>query len=152
VNADIRFHRDGNLVALADERLLVFVRTGLLTVPALETMEGLKASVLASPKPKGVLAIFTATAGVSHNSLVERQRVFVRGIASEVPDISFAVVVLGDTVHAIAIRTVLRLFVMGRSNMAAFRDVGEGSRWLAGRMGIDAATLERTAAGLVTRC
>jgi hypothetical protein len=149
---DVRFHGDDSLVALADGRLLFFVRKGLLSMPVLETLEGLKATVLASPKPKGVLAIFTSTAGVSNNALVERQRVFVRTIANEVPDISFAVVVLGDTVHAIAIRTVLRLFVMGKSNMAAFRDVGESCRWLAGRMGIDAPTLERTAAELVERC
>jgi len=47
---------------------------------------------------------------------------------------------------------VLRLFVMGKSNMAAFRDVGEGCRRLAGRMAIDPPTLERTAAALVERC
>ncbi len=126
---DIAFHADDNVVAIIDERVMIFARSGPLTMPALECLESMKPRLLKSLQPKGVLAVLPGTAGVSKDAIVERQRQFVRTVTAEVKDLSVGVVIVGDSIQAMAMRAVGRVFVIGRANMDTFRDVSLGARW-----------------------
>lgn len=151
MTVDIAFFRDSNIVALVDERAMIFARSAPLTMPALECLESMKPRLLKSLQPKGVLAVLPGTAGVSKDAIVERQRQFVRTVTAEVKDLSVGVVIVGDSIQAMAMRTVGRVFVLGRSNMATFRDVEAGATWLADKMGINADTFRATVRDVVGR-
>ena len=148
---DVAFQQDNNIVALVVERALVFARSAPLTMPALACLESMKPRILKSALPKGVLAVLPGTAGVSKEAIVERQRQFVRQVTQEVPDLFVAVVIVGDSVQAMAMRAVGRIFVLGRGNMATFREVDAGAAWLAQRMAMDEGGLTATVRELVGR-
>jgi hypothetical protein len=151
MNIEVNLHQDNNIVALIDGRVAFIARSGVLTMPALRCLESMKARLLSDPRPKGFLAVMPGTAGISKEEIVERQRQFIRQVSAEVKDLSFAIVILGDSVQATAMRVVGRIFVLGRQNMATFSDLGAGAGWLAERTGMDASTFRGIAADLVDR-
>jgi hypothetical protein len=136
----------GNVVARLDASVLLFVRTRPLTVAALDAIEGVANKIEQFRQgPVGALAVIDGQAGLSDNALLTRQRAFLKGFVRGDGDVYLAMVVQGDSVQSIAMRAVVRMFMLGkkRTSLLTAR-VEPAARWLAERTGETSAELEAT--------
>jgi hypothetical protein len=97
--------------------------------------------------PLGLLAVVPGTAGLSEKALLERQRAMIGGVMTDA-SIAFALVVLGDSVHATLMRSAVRVALLGKRNALLTPEVSEGARFLAPRLGLETAAIEAAVATL----
>lgn len=136
---EVKHRAEGNAVALLDGRVLLFTRNGRLTSAALDAIEELatsRARTATAHEPVGALAIVNGDAGLSDNWLLERQRELLRSLKAT-PHLSFAFCVVGESVQAIAMRAVVRVFVLGSTGMRMFTEPSSAAQWLAPRVGME---------------
>lgn len=147
---EVKHQAEGNAVALLDARVLLFTRSGRLTAAALDAVEALATHCVPAATqraPVGAMAIVDGDAGLSDNRLLERQRALLRSLKAA-PHVSFAFCVGGDSIQAIAMRAVVRVFVLGSASMRMFTDAPTAAEWLAGRIGMEPGVLLRAVAAL----
>jgi hypothetical protein len=97
--------------------------------------------------PLGLLAVVPGTAGLSEKALLERQRAMIGGVMTDA-SIAFALVVLGDSVHATLMRSAVRVALLGKRNALLTPEVSEGARFLAPRLSLETAAIEAAVATL----
>ncbi len=143
-----------NCVALFDERLLLFTRTQPLTRGALDHAEALVNEHVAkasSALPVGSFVVLPGDAGLSPHDLLERQRRLFERLKRE-PYVFSAVCVLGSSPQTIAMRAVVRLFLMGRPTMQLFSDTETAARWVARALKLDAGAVLDAHRTMAARC
>lgn len=146
------YEQRGNVVARIDAAVLLFVRTRPLEREALDAIERLALGIDEFRKgPVGALAVIDGQAGLSDNTLLQRQRIFLRGFVRSEGDVYLAMVVLGDAVQSIAMRAVVRMFMIGRKTMHLDSDLDRAARWLGERVGRDPGEIAATARQLAAR-
>lgn len=136
---------DGNVVARLDASVLVFVRTRPLTVAALDAIESVAHKIEEFRRgPVGALAVIDGRAGLSDNALLTRQRKFLNGFVRADGDVYLAMVVQGDSVQSIAMRAVVRLFMLGKRTCLMSARLEDAAAWLGKQTGEDAEELVAT--------
>lgn len=143
-----------NCVALFDERLLLFTRTRLLTKGALDQSEAIVNEHVAkasSARPVGSFVVLPGDAGLSRHDLLERQRRLFERLKRE-PHVFSAVCVLGSSPQTIAMRAVVRLFLLGRPSMQLFSDTESAARWVARALKLDERAVFDAYRTMVARC
>ncbi len=139
----VTYQAERNAVGLLDDRVLLFARSARLAPAALDAIEAFAAThrpLASAERPLGALALVVGAAGLSENSLLERQRVFLRELRAT-PHVWFAFCIVGDGVQAVAMRAVVRVLMLGSSGMRMFTDQASAARWLGERVGVDPAAI-----------
>lgn len=145
VTLELRHREAGNVVAMLDKRLLVLVRSGMLTEAAFGYIGSeLEATRVAGRKPVGCLSVVLEGAGMSDGAMLARQRVLMRQLLAD-ESTSLALVTLGDSVQTAMIRSFIRVGSVGKRNIKVCSTVSEAAGWLAPRMDIRIDALERAA-------
>lgn len=128
---DVIYSSVGSRIGVVDRRLYVFVRREQLSVAALDAI----ADHIRDRKGQtvGLLAVVPGDAGLSDNTVLDRQR---RMMAEFFADPLFFVgfVVLGTSVQAILMRSVVRLAFVGKRNASLTANTVDGARFLAPRL------------------
>jgi hypothetical protein len=139
------YRDEGNYLVVWD-RVVIQVRTGALTLAALDVIEPAVHLARARLKlPVGALGILEPTAELPPPEVRKRQRAFFEAMLDTKGTFG-ALVVLGDGVEAFARRAVFRTLRFGRPGMRVFDDIATGAAWLGERIGIEASALEEVAA------
>lgn len=128
----------GNAVGLVDQRLCVFVRVERLQEGALDVISDVVRR--RTPGPFGMLAVVPGSAGLSEKALLEHQRALIGDVLADA-SVAFALVVLGESVQATLMRSVVRVALLGKRNALLASDVSAGAAFLGPRLGLDAARI-----------
>lgn len=146
----VAFESRGNVVARLDSSALLFARARPLVPEALDSIE-LTARAVDEIRegPIGALVVVPGDAGLSDNALLDRQRAFLRSFVR--PDVFVVMASLGDSAQAIAMRAVVRLFMIGRRTMHMASSIEGAALWLGDRIGRDPRELERHARDVLAR-
>jgi hypothetical protein len=130
-------HRhDGNTVVLLDDRALIFVRSRALTGEALDAIDAVidrVAPKAMAERPAGVLAILPGDAGLSRDDLLARQREIFGG-ARKHQHIWVSICVHGHSAQTIVMRAVVRMLLLGQSNMRMYPTPEAAIAWFASRL------------------
>lgn len=128
----------GNAVGLLDGRALLFVRSRALTVDALDAI----AETIDRIAPRatadwlvGALAIVPGDAGLSRQDLLARQRK-IFGAARAMDHVWVSFCVYGESAQTTAMRAVVRLLLLGRSNMKMHAKTEAAIVWFSARLGL----------------
>jgi hypothetical protein len=135
------YRDEGNYVVVW-ENVLIHVRTGDLTLAALDAIEPAVHLARAQMKPPyGALGVQEPSAEMPSPDVRKRQRALFEGMLTA-KGTFVVLVVLGDGVGAIARRTVFRTLLFRRKEVAVFDDVASAASWLAERVVVAPKTLE----------
>jgi hypothetical protein len=143
---EILFADRDNVVARRD-RLLVQYRRGPLTLEVIDRI-GTDASLLRAGlagRKTALLAVVAEGAPSNPPEVRERLRELIRSFA-EHPGTRIALVIEGDGMSALAMRTITRGVLLGQPRLRAGRTVVEVAPWLAEHLGIAAADVVAIAA------
>lgn len=80
------------------------------------------------------------SAGLSDKPLLERQRALIHEVLADT-SVCFALVVVGDSVHATLMRSVVRVALLGKRNAVMASNVVEGAQFLAPRLVLEAGAI-----------
>jgi hypothetical protein len=130
-----------NFVGVLDEQVLLFTRAGPLTTTALDHCEAIineRVSKATSAKPVASLVVLPGDVGLSRHDLIDRQRRLFDRLKAE-RFVFSAACVLGTSAQCVAMRAVVRLFLLGRPKMKLFSEVEPATLWLARATSVDAA-------------
>ncbi len=129
-----------NFVGVLDEQVLLFTRAGPLTTTALDQCEAIineRVPKATSAKPVASLVVLPGDVGLSRHDLIDRQRRLFDRLKAE-RFVFSAACVLGTSAQCVAMRAVVRLFLLGSPKMQLFSEVDPATRWLAGATSVDA--------------
>lgn len=132
-SVSVRYDAESNYVALVEQRLLLFTRTRLLTKASLDGAEAVireQVPKATAARPVGAFVVLPGDAGLSRHDLLERQRKMFDRLKAE-RTVYSAMVVLGSSPQCVAMRAVVRLFLIGSPTMQLFSEVEPAARWLA---------------------
>jgi len=77
--------------------------------------------------------------------------VFLTTALRELPDLSVAIVVVGDSAQAIAMRAVTRVMSLGKRQLSLHADVNAAANWLDPRISIEGVQLAGVLAEIMPR-
>jgi hypothetical protein len=141
-------HREErNVVALFEQRVLMFVRSGPLTEAALRAMSDvglLLASVASEERSHGFLGVVPSEAGASDARLYDSQLALFRSVGAA-QHVYAALCVLGDHGHHSPVTHVARSLSALLPNAMVFDETASATRWLSERLSLDARALGRAA-------
>ncbi len=143
---EVIHRRAGNAVGLLEGRALIFLRDRPLTEEALEAVANTVHRTTLT-RPAGALAIIPGDAGLSSERLITRQRKIFQE-AKRLDDVWLSFCVQGDGVQAIAMRAVVRMFVLGQPRSTLHAKPETAIVWFAGRLGLSVETVRAAVAAL----
>lgn len=121
--------------------LIVHVRTGEMTVEALEHLEMTGRLIRAQVRGAGAgISIVESTAGMVATSARAKQREVIRGVVAD-PRGTFVLVSFQEGARAIATRMLVRAVAAASSRFHLASDVAEAGRLAATHIGVEAATV-----------
>ncbi len=136
---DVIYSGTRSRIGVIDRRLYIFVRQEQLSLAALDAIAaGIRER---KGQTAGLLAVVPGDAGLSDNAVLDRQR---RLMAEFIADTLFSVgfVVLGTSVQAMLMRSVVRLAFVGKRNASLTANTVDGARFLAPRLQLSQAEIE----------
>jgi len=127
----------GNAAALVLDRYFMQVRMGALTEEALAAYHGsITAQLNRHPHvPLGSFHVVDGSAPTPPTEMRDRQRNYMGPVLAR-KDIFVSTVILGEGIQATAMRTIIRLLVLGNKRMHHASALEEGARWLADNVGV----------------
>lgn len=133
-SAEILVQEEGNLVARY-RNVLIQIRSGAMTASVLDRIEnGALLMRASSGGPVGAIAILEEGASLAGPAVRNRQMEVLRSLLSD-PRTHLSSVVLGDSIGTRALRTFMRLALLGKPRVHAAATVDEAIDWLCKRLG-----------------
>lgn len=133
MSVSVSYAAESNYVAMVDQRLLLFTRTRPLAKAALDAAEAIineHVPKATAARPVGSFVVLPGDAGLSRHDLIERQRKLFDRLKAE-RTVYTAAVVLGSSAQCMAMRAVVRLFLLGSPAMQLFSEIEPAARWIA---------------------
>lgn len=133
---------EGNLLARAGN-VVIQVRRGMMSASVLDRMESAARLLRASSAgPVGGIAVIEEGAQLAGAELRTRQAQVVRALLSD-PRTHLVSVVLGDSVGTRAVRTVMRVLLLGTPRLHTASTLEDGVAWLSARVNMPVVSLMR---------
>ena len=129
------FSDAGSAVALVEERVLVQVRWGELTVRTVEAIGAEARKAMARDARTGALLVQEATAVVPDGDAREVQRRVIGELVKGNPGLRIAAVVLGNDIGARLRRSMGRMLAIGDKRFGHFEAVADATAWLSREIG-----------------
>lgn len=127
---EILVQDEGNVVA-RERNVVVQVRRGVITIPLLDRIESqVRLLRAATSGPVGAIAVVEEGASLASGEVRMRQAALVRALVAD-PRTRMASVVLGQSVGTRAVRTVMRVLLMGAPHLHTAASIEDGAAWLA---------------------
>ena len=130
---EVLFRDAGNAVGLLDGRVLVQVRWGEITRPAVEAIGAAAQRCIAPLAPDewiGALLVQEPGAGVPDSETREAQRNVIRPVVAGRKNARLAGVVMGDDLSARLRLTMVRMLTVGDDRFRHFSTVDDAITWL----------------------
>ncbi|MFO0558534.1 MAG: hypothetical protein U0269_10995 [Polyangiales bacterium] len=147
----ILFRADNNVVALYEQRVVLFARSGPLTENALRAAADtalLLSAVARDDERYGFIGVVPAEAGVSNPALFDVQLSLFRSVGA-VPHVYAALCVLGDSALEGPMAQVARSLSELLPNSQLFADTASASRWIGEKLSLDPRSIQRAVLELV---